>query len=90
MNISSTPTMRVFPLAWLVLGTCVTGFTMGLMGCSFPVSRDVRAYDACIARHPQETAVCEGPRQAYELEPTAFQAEADALSSPADSSYLER
>jgi hypothetical protein len=90
MNINSTATMRVFPLAGLAFGTCVTGLTMGLMGCSFPLSRDVLAYDACIARHPQETAVCEGPRQAYKLDPTAFQARANALSPPADSSYLER
>ena len=90
MNINSTATMRVVPLAGLVLGTCVTGLTTGLMGCSFAASRDVLAYDACIARHPQDTVVCEGPRQAYELDPAAFQARADALSPPADSSYVER
>jgi hypothetical protein len=64
--------------------------TMALTGCIAPASRDVRAYDACVARHPQEEAVCEGPRQAYELEPTALQARADAVSPPAGSGYAER
>jgi hypothetical protein len=54
-----------------------------MTGCSYSASRDVRAYDACIARHPQEVAVCEGPRQAYELDPTAFTARAAATSPPA-------
>jgi len=60
------------------------------MGCGVPASRDVRAFDACIARHPQEEAVCEGPRQAYELDPPALQARADVVSPPAGGSYLER
>ena len=46
--------------------------------CGVATSHDVRAYNACLARHPQEVAVCEGPRQAYELDPTAFQARAVA------------
>jgi hypothetical protein len=90
MDINSTATVRVFPLAGLVLGTCAAGLITALMGCSFPASRDVIAFDACVARHPQETAVCEGPRQAYEIDPTVFQARADALSPPAGSSYVER
>ena len=64
--------------------------TMALTGCSDPASRDVRAYGACVARHPQEEAVCEGPRQAYELDPTAFQARADVVSPPVDSGYGKR
>jgi hypothetical protein len=51
--------------------------TIALTGCGFPANRDVLAYDACAARHPQELAVCEGPRQPYELDPTAFKARAD-------------
>ena len=90
MNINLTAMMRVFPLAGLVLGTCVTGLTMALMGCGVPASRDVRAFDACIARHPQEEAVCEGPRQAYELDPIALQAKADAASPRTGSGYAER
>jgi hypothetical protein len=31
-------------------------------------------------------ALCEGPRQAYELEPTAFQARAAGIKPPADRS----
>jgi hypothetical protein len=57
-----------------------------LAGCGSPASRDVRAYDACVARHPQEAALCEGPRQAYELDPTAFQARASAIGRPGGSS----
>jgi hypothetical protein len=63
--------------------------TIALTGCGLPASLDVRAYDACIARHSQETAVCEGPRQAYELDPTAVQARAAAISPSAVSSYEE-
>ena len=46
-----------------------------LTGCGFTTSRDVRASNACITRHPQEVPVCGGPRQAYELEPTGFRQE---------------
>ena len=64
--------------------------TMALTGCSDPASRDVRAYGACVARHPQEEVVCEGPRQAYELDPIALQARADAVSPPVGSDYAKR
>ena len=64
--------------------------TMALTGCGDPASRDVRAYGACVARHPQEEAVCEGPRQAYELDPIAIQATADAVSPGAGAGYAER
>jgi hypothetical protein len=67
----------------------VAVLTIALAGCGLPASRDVRAYDVCIARHPQEVAVCEGPRQAYELDPTAVQARATAVGSPAGSGYEE-
>jgi hypothetical protein len=63
--------------------------TIALTGCGLPASPDVRAYDACIARHAQEVAVCEGPRQAYQLDPTAVQARAPAISPSAGSSYEE-
>jgi hypothetical protein len=62
---------------------------IALAGCGLPTSRDVRAYNSCAGRHPQELPVCEGPRQAYELDPTAFQARATAIAPPADSSYEE-
>ena len=32
-----------------------------------PISLDGLAYDTCLARHPRDVALCEGPRQAYEL-----------------------
>jgi hypothetical protein len=63
--------------------------SIALTGCGFATSRDVRAYDVCITRHPQEVAVCDGPRQAYELDPTAIQARATAIAPSAGSSYEE-
>jgi hypothetical protein len=62
---------------------------IALIGCGLPTSRDVRAYNTCVARHPQELTVCEGPRQAYELNPTAFEARAAAIRPPAGSNYEE-
>ena len=38
------------------------------------VAADVRAYNTCLARHPEDALVCEGPRQAYEVDPTIVQA----------------
>ena len=56
---------------------------IAVTGCGLPTSLDVRAYNACAGRHPQEMAVCEGPRQAYEFNPTAFEARAATVSAPA-------
>src|SRR5215831_20773058 len=55
---------------------------IALTGCGLATSRDVRAYNTCAGRHPQELAVCEGPRQAYELNPTAFEARVAAVNPP--------
>jgi hypothetical protein len=48
-------------------------------GCGLPAGRDVRAYNACVARHPHEAALCEGPRQAYEVDAATLQARAAAI-----------
>jgi hypothetical protein len=48
--------------------------------CSLPVDRETRAYNVCVARHPQEAAVCEGPRQAYEVDASDIPARATASS----------
>ncbi len=62
-----------------------------LAGCGLPAERDVRAYDACMARHPQEEALCEGPRRAYEVDTSTYQARAAAaISLPAGGNYDER
>ena len=45
-----------------------------LSGCGFAAGRDVRAYNTCLFRHPQEAVVCEGPRQAYEVDDSVLQA----------------
>jgi hypothetical protein len=65
----------------------LSGLLIALTSCGFATSRDVRAYDACIARHPHETPVCEGPRQAYESESSGFQASAAESSGPAENSF---
>ena len=80
---------RVVRLPDPILGGCLSILTVSLTGCGLPVGRDDLAYDACAARHPQELAVCEGPRQAYELDPISFQARADATSSSAGNSYAD-
>jgi hypothetical protein len=61
----------------------VSAFLVILSGCGLSASLDVRAYDNCLARHPQDTVVCEGPRQAYEVGPTIVQAKSAAARSPA-------
>jgi hypothetical protein len=45
-----------------------------LSGCGLAAGRDVRAYNTCLVRHPQEADVCEGPRQAYEVDDSVLQA----------------
>ena len=52
---------------------------MVLTGCALSADRDVRAYNACIARHPAETALCDGPRQAYEVDAATLQAGAGSI-----------
>ena len=46
--------------------------------CSLPADRETRAYNVCLARHAQETAICEGPRQAYEVDASDIPARAIA------------
>jgi hypothetical protein len=53
-----------------------------LTGCGLPAERNVRAYDACMSRHPQDAPLCEGPREAYEVDTSIYQARATALTSP--------
>jgi hypothetical protein len=46
--------------------------------CSLPADRETGAYNTCLARHPQEAVVCEGPRQAYEVDASDIPARATA------------
>ena len=46
--------------------------------CSRPADRETRTYNTCLARHPQEAVVCEGPRQAYEVDASDIPARAIA------------
>ena len=52
----------------------VSAFLVVLSGCGLGEGRDVRAYNTCLARHPEDVVVCEGPRQAYEVDPTVVHA----------------
>ena len=63
----------------------ISALVITVTGCGSPTNLDVLAYDACIARHPQEVALCEGPREAYELEPTTLQARAVGTDAPKNS-----
>jgi hypothetical protein len=45
-----------------------------LSGCGLGEGRDIRAYNICLSRHPQDVVVCEGPWQAYEVQPAFIQA----------------
>jgi hypothetical protein len=57
----------------------ISALTIALSACALPADRAVRAYDACITRHPQDVVVCEGPRQAYEVGTSTYQSEAAAI-----------
>jgi hypothetical protein len=50
-----------------------------LSGCGFAANRDMRAYNACMLRHSQEAAICDGPRQAYEVDLPVFQAKSAVM-----------
>jgi hypothetical protein len=67
-----------------------SALTIVLTACGLPSERDARAHDACMSRHPQEAALCEGPRQAYEVDTWTLQARAAAYSLPVGGSYEER
>jgi len=58
-----------------------------LAGCSLSAGRDVRAYNTCLARHPGDTALCEGPRQAYEVDAATVQLGAGSITRQSGSSH---
>ena len=47
-------------------------------GCAPSPDREVRSFNACLARHPQDAPLCEAPRQAYELDLPAVAARSTA------------
>ena len=57
----------------------VSAVAVLLAGCSLAGNQDVRAYNACVSRHPQDVVVCEGPRQAYEIDDFTFSARSAAI-----------
>jgi hypothetical protein len=58
----------------------LSGLALSLIvsACTLPADRETRAYNTCLARHAQEAAVCEGPRQAYEVDASDIPARAIA------------
>jgi hypothetical protein len=67
----------------------VSALLVLVSGCGLGTGRDVRAYNTCLSRHPQDVVVCEGPRQAYEMDPTIVQPRSAAARSPAGRAYEE-
>jgi hypothetical protein len=57
-----------------------------LTGCGLPAERNMQAYEVCLSRHPQEAALCEGPREAYEVGTATYQARATPMVLPAGGS----
>ena len=75
--------IRHLPIAALAV-------SMLLTGCGLPAERDVRAYDACMSRHRQEAALCEGPRQAYQVDTSASRATASIQATSSTRSRLRQ
>jgi hypothetical protein len=57
----------------------VPALAVFMSGCSLAGNRDIHAYNACLARHPQDVVVCEGPRQAYEIDDSTFPTRSAAI-----------
>ena len=56
--------------ALLILSPLLLLFT----GCGVTPERNVRAFNACLTRHPQDAVVCEAPLQAYDVDLPALAA----------------
>jgi hypothetical protein len=67
------------PRPFKPLPIAISAVSILLTGCSLPAERDVRAYHACMSRHQQDAALCEGPRQAYEIDTSMSRSAASAL-----------
>jgi hypothetical protein len=57
----------------------VSALAVILNSCSLAGNQDVRAYNACLSGHPQDVVICEGPRQAYEIDLATFSARSAAI-----------
>jgi hypothetical protein len=65
----------------------VSALAVLLSGCGLAGNQDVRAYNACLSRHPQDVVICEGPRQAYEIDDFTLSARSAAIRPTAGYSY---
>jgi hypothetical protein len=68
-TIAALPAARVTVAGLFV----VLALSVLLGGCGVTVGQDVRAYNTCLTRHPEDTMLCEGPREAYQLDPSVVQ-----------------
>ena len=68
-TIATVPAARVAVAGLFV----VLALSVLLGGCGVTVGQDVRAYNTCLTRHPEDTMLCEGPREAYQLDPSVVQ-----------------
>ena len=68
-TIAALPAARVAVAGLFV----VLALSVLLGGCGVTVGQDVRAYNTCLTRHPDDTMLCEGPREAYQLDPSVVQ-----------------
>jgi hypothetical protein len=89
IGIGTTTTTAALPAATLAVTRLFGVLALSLLagGCSVAVGQDVRAYNTCLSRHPHDTVVCEGPRQAYELDPSVVQLRSVASHPAADYGY---
>jgi hypothetical protein len=55
-----------------------SALSLTVSACSLPADRETRAYNTCLARHSQEAVICEGPREAYEIDASDIPARAIA------------
>jgi len=52
----------------------VSALPVLLSGCGLAADRDIRAYNTCLGRDRADAAVCDGPRQAYEVDGAVLEA----------------
>jgi hypothetical protein len=55
--------LRALPLVCMMLPLLLL-----FSACGFTLDRNVRAFNACLTRHPEDAPLCEAPRQAYEID----------------------
>jgi len=57
----------------------ISALSAAAAACSLNADRADRAYGACLSRHPQDAVICDGPRQAYDIDASILQARSGEL-----------